>query len=110
TSDDSIVLAWRGGRLEAARSRSHTLHAQKGERLSFFVRPEYVRLIRKDRTAPDAHRHPNVLHGEIVGDRDEGTNWVLFFRLLTPGEPSQATYDLEIEIPKLVYERLNVAS
>ena len=32
------------------------------------------------------------------------------FKLDAAGEPSQGTYDLEIEVPKLVYERLNVSS
>jgi hypothetical protein len=49
-----------------------------------------------------------VFHGEIVGEHDEGTTWTLFFRVDCPGPPSQGFYDLEIEIPKLVYERLNI--
>jgi ABC-type Fe3+/spermidine/putrescine transport system ATPase subunit len=109
-SGDSIVLDWRGGRLEAARSPSHQLHARAGDPLAFFVRPEYVRLIRKNRPVTDGLRQTNLFHGEIVGERDEGTTWVLFFRLARPGEPSQGTYDLEIEIPKLVYERLGIST
>ncbi|HKY20192.1 MAG TPA: ATP-binding cassette domain-containing protein [Vicinamibacterales bacterium] len=105
---DSIVLNWRGGRLEAARSPSHQLHATVGEMLAFFVRPEYVRLIRKNRPVTDGLRQTNLFRGEIVGERDEGTTWALFFRLDAPGTPSQGHYDLEIEIPKLVYERLNI--
>jgi molybdate transport system ATP-binding protein len=110
TREDSLVLNWRGGRLEAARSPSHVVHAKTGERLSFFVRPEYVRLIRKDRPLQESLRRGNIFHGEIVGDRDEGTTWVLFFKVDEPGSPSQGTHDLEIEVPKLVYERLNVSS
>jgi molybdate transport system ATP-binding protein len=108
--EDSIVLNWRGGRIEAASSPSHALHARPGDDLAFFVRAEYVRLIRKDRSVPDSLRLSNVFQGEIVGDRDEGTTWVLFFRLAAAGAPSQGSYDLEIEIPKLVYERLNVSA
>jgi len=108
--EDVIALDWRGGRLTAARSPSHALHARQGDSLAFFVRPEYVRLIRKDRVVPDALRHPNLFRGEIIGDRDEGTTWVLFFKVAAPGPPSQGAYDLEIEIPKLVYERLNVSA
>jgi ABC-type sulfate/molybdate transport systems ATPase subunit len=107
---ESIVLDWRGGRLEAARSPSHPLHARSGDPLAFFIRPEYVRLIRKNRPITDGLRHTNLFHGEIVGERDEGTTWVLFFRLARPGSPSQGSYDLEIEIPKLVYERLGISS
>jgi len=109
-SGDSIILDWRGGRLEAARSPSHSLHARTGDSLAFFVRPEYVRLIRKNRPVTDALRHTNLFHGEIVGERDEGTTWVLFFRLARDGAPSQGAYDLEIEIPKLVYERLGIST
>lgn len=110
TTDESIVLDWRGGRLEAARSPSHPLHARAGDELAFFVRPEYVRLIRKNRQVTDGLRQTNLFHGDIVGERDEGTTWVLFFRLSRPGAPSQGAFDLEIEIPKLVYERLSIST
>ena len=110
SSGESIVLDWRGGRLEAARSPSHQLHARPGDQLAFFVRPEYVRLIRKNRQVTDLLRQTNLFHGEIVGERDEGTTWALFFRLSRPGQPSQGNYDLEIEIPKLVYERLGIST
>ena len=110
SSGDSIVLDWRGGRLEAARSPSHQLHARAGDSLAFFIRPEYVRLIRKNRVVTEGLRQTNLFHGEIVGERDEGTTWVLFFRLARPGVPSQGAYDLEIEIPKLVYERLGIST
>ena len=110
SSGDSIVLDWRGGRLEAARSPSHQLHARTGDTLAFFVRPEYVRLIRKNRVVTEGLRQTNLFHGQIVGERDEGTTWVLYFRLARPGAPSQGAYDLEIEIPKLVYERLGIST
>jgi ABC-type sulfate/molybdate transport systems ATPase subunit len=107
---ESIVLDWRGERIVAARSPSHQLHARIDDELAFFVRPEYVRLIRKNRPVTENLRQTNLFHGEIVGERDEGTTWVLFFRLARPGQPSQGTYDLEIEIPKLVYERLDISN
>jgi hypothetical protein len=77
--------------------------------VAFFIRPEHVRLIRKDRPAPDAAHHMNVLSGSLVGELDQGTTWTLLFRLDAPGPPEQGTYDLEIELPKLVYEMLDVA-
>lgn len=110
TRPESVVIDWRGVRLDAAQSPSHDLHARKGDELAFFVRPEYVRLIRKHRVVSDNLRQTNLFRGDIVGERDEGTTWVLFFRLATPGAPCHGTYDLEIEIPKLVYERLGVAT
>jgi len=110
STTDSVVLDWRGGRLEAARSPSHEMIAQPGDALAFFVRPEYVRLIRKNRPVTDGLRQTNLFHGTIVDERDEGTTWALYFRLDRPGAPSQGTFDLEIEIPKLVYERLRIAT
>jgi molybdate transport system ATP-binding protein len=110
TKPESVVLNWRGMRLEAARSPSHDLHSRRGDELAFFVRPEYVRLIRKNRTVSDNLRQTNLFRGDIVGERDEGAAWVLNFRLAASGSPCQGAYDLEIDIPKLVYERLGLAT
>jgi molybdate transport system ATP-binding protein len=108
-SSQSVFLKWRGQTLEAAQSPSHVLKAAPGDSLAFFIRPEYVRLVRKDRAAPDPRRHVNLFAGDVVGERDEGTTWTLFFRVAAPGRPDQNGHDLEIEVPKLVYERLGVA-
>lgn len=51
----------------------------------------------------------NLMEGEVVGEVDQGTTWTLFFRLEATGEPDQGSYDLEIEVPKLVYEILDLA-
>jgi len=106
---DRIELAWRGHTIEAVNSHVRPYLAPPGTAVAFCVRPEYVRLIRKDRTGPDPAHHMNLLSGTIVGELDQGTVWTLLFRLDAPGAPSQGTYDLEIEIPKLVYEMLDVA-
>ena len=107
-SRHSVFVQWRGQTLEAAQSPSHVLAAAPGASLAFFIRPEDVRLLRKDRPAPDPRRHTNIFEGDVIGERDEGAIWVLFFRLAAPGPPEQNGYDLEIEVPKLVYERLGV--
>lgn len=104
-----IQLRWRGQALEAVNSPSRLFLPQPGTPLAFFIRPEYVRLIRKDRPSLDPGHHMNVMEGEVVGELDQGTTWTLFLRLDVPGEPSHGTWDLEIEIPKLVYEILEVA-
>ncbi len=104
-----IQLRWRGQTLEAVNSPSRLFLPPPGAALPFFVRPEYVRLIRKDRPGPDVVHHMNVMDGEVVGEVDQGTTWTLFFRLSAAGSPSQGTYDLEIEVPKLVYEILDMA-
>jgi molybdate transport system ATP-binding protein len=105
---DRIEIAWRGHTVEAVNSPARPYLAPPGMPVAFCVRPEYVRLVRKDRAAPDPAHHMNLLHGEIVGEVDQGMAWVLFFRLEGAGDPSQGAYDLEIEVPKLVYEILDV--
>ena len=104
-----IQLRWRGQTLEAVNSPSRLFLPPPGTSLAFFVRPEYVRFIRKDRPPLDPRHHMNVMEGEVVGELDQGTTWTLFFRLTTPGEVSHEFYDLEIEVPKLVYEILELA-
>jgi ABC-type Fe3+/spermidine/putrescine transport system ATPase subunit len=108
TSPDRIEIAWRGHLVEAVNSLADPYLAPPGTPIAFFIRPEYVRLIRKDRPGPDPAHHMNVLSGTIVGELDQGTSWTLLFRLDAPGATSQGGYDLEIEVPKLVSEMLDV--
>ncbi len=106
---DIIQLRWRGQTLEAVNSPSRLFLPPPGTHLPFFIRPEYVRLIRKDRPNPDPSHHMNLMEGQVVGEVDQGTTWTLFFRLDAAGEASQGSYDLEVEVPKLVYEILEIA-
>ena len=50
----------------------------------------------------------NLFRGTIVDSIDHGTSWTLLFRVGAPGPPSQGTYDLEIEVPYLVHEILDI--
>jgi molybdate transport system ATP-binding protein len=108
-SPDRIEIVWRGQTVEAVNSLARPYLAPPGTPVAFVVRPEYIRLIRKDRAGPDPAHHMNLLRGTVVDEIDQGTAWTLLFRLDAPGEPSQGGYDLEVEIPKLVYEMLDVA-
>ena len=108
TAPDRIEIAWRGYTLEAVNSPTAPFQAPPGTAVAFVVRPEHIRLIRKDRVGPDPGHHMNRLRGEVVQSIDHGTAWTLCFRLATPGEPSQGAYDLEIEVPHLVYEILDI--
>jgi molybdate transport system ATP-binding protein len=108
TAPDRIEIAWRGYTVEAVNSLAAPFQAVPGTPVAFMVRPEHVRLIRKDRVSPDPGHHMNLLRGEIVESTDHGTSWTLYFRLATPGEPSQGAYDLEVEVPHLVYEILDI--
>ncbi len=78
---------------------------------------QHARLLRPARICPpDPERprarrvahHMNVMHGHIVREADFGTTWSLYIRLDEPGEPAQGDYDLEVEVPRLVYEILEI--
>jgi len=105
---DRIQLRWRGQVLEAVNSPRHSYLPAPDSPLSFFIRPEYVRLIRKDRAGVDGAHHMNLMSGTVVREVDLGTSWTLFLRLDEPGTPAQGDYDLELEVPRLVYEILEI--
>jgi ABC-type spermidine/putrescine transport systems, ATPase components len=107
-SPDRIQFRWRGQSLEAVNSPSRSYLPAPDSPLGFFVRPEYVRLIRKDRGLDDPAHHMNVMTGRVVREIDFGTTWTLQIRLDEPGEPAQGDFDLEVEVPRLVYEILEI--
>jgi molybdate transport system ATP-binding protein len=105
---DRIQIAWRGLMLEAVNSPTRSYLPPADSPIAFFIRPEYVRLIRKDRGSPDAAHHMNLMRGRIVGESDFGMVWSLRLRLDGPGSPAQGSFDLEVEVPRLVYEILEI--
>jgi molybdate transport system ATP-binding protein len=105
---DRIQIAWRGLMLEAVNSPTRSYLPPPDRPIAFFIRPEYVRLIRKDRGSPDAAHHMNLMRGHIVGESDFGTVWSLRLRLDATGSPAQGDFDLEVEVPRLVYEILEI--
>ena len=105
---DLIQLRWRGELLEAANSPTLAYAASPGTPITFCIRPEYIRLIRKDRSEPTPGTHPNLMRGELTGEEDQGPVRTLYFRLDAPGEPSQGAHDLEIDVPRQVYEILEI--
>jgi molybdate transport system ATP-binding protein len=106
---DRIQLRWRGQTLEAVNSPIHSYLPEPGAPLSFYIRPEYVRLIRKDQAPADAAHHMNLMAGRVVGETDFGPTWTLHFKLDEPGRAAQGDHDLEIEVPRMVYEILDIA-
>ena len=106
---DRIQLRWRGQTLEAVNSPTHSYLPEPGAPLSFFIRPEYVRLIRKDHAPADAAHHMNLMSGRVVSESDFGTAWTLYFKLDESGPAAQGDHDLEIEVPRMVYEILDIA-
>jgi molybdate transport system ATP-binding protein len=105
---DRIQISWRGLMLEAVNSPTRSYLPPPDSPIAFFIRPEYVRLIRKDRGTPDAAHHMNLMRGRIVGESDFGTVWSLRLRLDAPGAPALDDFDLEVEVPRLVYEILDI--
>jgi molybdate transport system ATP-binding protein len=105
---DRIQIAWRGHTLEAVNSPTRSYLPPPESAIAFFIRPEYVRLVRKDRGAPDAAHHMNLMRGGVVSEVDFGTVWSLRLTLDTPGAPAQGDFDLEVEVPHLVYEILEI--
>ena len=105
---DRIQLRWRGLTLEAVNSPTRSYLPPPDSPIAFFIRPEYVRLIRKDRGAPYPGHHMNLMTGVVVSDVDLGTTWTLRIRLDEPGPPAQGEFDLEVEVPRLVYEILEI--
>jgi molybdate transport system ATP-binding protein len=105
---DRIQLRWRGQLLEAVNSPTRSYLPAPDSSIAFYIRPEYVRLIRKDRGRPDVTHHMNVMRGRVIDEADFGTTWTLRFRLDQPGTPAQGDFDLEIDVPRLVYEILGI--
>jgi ABC-type sulfate/molybdate transport systems ATPase subunit len=108
SAPDRIQVLWRGHVLEAVNSPRHAYLPPPEAPIAFFVRPEYVRLIRKDRVAGDPQHHMNRMVGTVVADEDFGATYTLRLRLDTPGPPAQGDHDLEVEVPHLVYEILDI--
>jgi molybdate transport system ATP-binding protein len=106
---DRIQFRWRGQVLEAVNSPTRSYLPAPDSPLAFFIRPEYVRLIRKDRDHVDGAHHMNLMSGTVVREVDQGASWTLFIRLDEPGPPAQGDYDIELEVPRLVYEILEIA-
>ena len=105
---DRIQIRWRGHTLEAVNSPARSYVPTAESPVAFFIRPEYVRLVRKKTGVPDAAHHMNLMRGTVVGETDFGTVWSLRLRLDTPGVPAQGEFDLEVEVPRLVYEILEI--
>lgn len=107
-SPAGLRIAWRGQHLEVRIPPDRPTPPPPGGPVTFFVRPEDLRLIRKDGPPPDRAHHTNILSGRVVRDTDRGVTWTLMVRLDAPGEPAQDGFDLEIDVPRFVYEMLRI--
>jgi len=104
---DLVRLSWRGQELMAANWPDSPDLPARGSRVGFFVRPEHVRLMRKDRAGPEGDRRANLIAGRIVGEVDMGAVVALQFAV-AGGEPPAQGFDLEVEVSRLVHEKLCV--
>jgi molybdate transport system ATP-binding protein len=105
--ETTVTLDWMGHAIIAAHAAHHPASAP-GAPIAFFVRPEYIRLVRKDRPAGELARRTNLLAGTVVEEIDSGTTYTLRFAAdAAPGEAAPPL--LEIDIPKLAHEMLGVA-
>ncbi len=104
---DRIWIRWRGHVLEAANPVAATVPAA-GAPVAFFIRPEDLRLIRKDGPPPDPAHHTNILTATVLRDADFGVTRTVFLAIDVPGEPAQQDYDLEIDVPRFVYDLLHL--
>ena len=103
-----VRLDWRGHTMVAANWPERPDLPAAGSRVAFFVRPEHVRLMRKDRGGPVPERRVNLISGAVVGEVDMGSMVALQFRAEGDGPPQARGYDLEIEVSRLVHEKLCV--
>ncbi|MBI5653711.1 MAG: ABC transporter ATP-binding protein [Chloroflexi bacterium] len=78
-----------------------------GARVHVCIRPERVMLLRPERAG--ASSDENALHGAIVREMSDGANATLYFRALDARLDPTQDYDLQIELPVYIYERLNLA-
>ncbi|MBK8002865.1 MAG: ABC transporter ATP-binding protein [Gemmatimonadetes bacterium] len=108
STPEFIRLLWRGQELQAANWPERPDLPAAGTRVGFFVHPEHVRLMRKDRHEHAGARRVNRVDGRIVGETDLGASVALHFRADGTGEPPARGYDLEIELSRLVHEKLCV--
>ena len=50
----------------------------------------------------------NLMGGTVVREEDLGATWTLASGSTSPASPAQGDYDLEVEVPRLVYEILEI--
>ena len=106
-----ITLGWRGRRIHVANWPGRPDLPVSGRRVGFFVRPEHVRLVRKDRPGIEGEHRINLIRGSLVGEVDMGASVALRFladEVPGAGPAPLSGYDFEIEVSRLVYEKLGL--
>ena len=78
-----------------------------GARVFVCLRPERVMLVRPERARISSGE--NALRGEIVREMNDGMNVTLYFRADGARLMAEQDYDIQVELPVYIYERLNLA-
>ncbi len=81
---------------------------ERGQAVAVCVRAERVMLTRPER-AEHANAE-NLLRGEIVREASDGMTVTLFFRAEAARLAPQQDFDLQIQVPVYIYERLGLAT
>lgn len=81
---------------------------EPGASVHLCLHPERVTLVRPDRAEKSARE--NELHGTLVREMSDGMNVTLYFRADGKRLVKEQDYDLQIELPVYIYERLNLAT
>ena len=72
------------------------------------LHPERVTLVRPERGEQSSPE--NQVHGHLVREMSDGMTVTLFFRAEGARMVKEQDYDLQIELPVYIYERLNLAT
>ncbi|MDO8670639.1 MAG: ABC transporter ATP-binding protein [Dehalococcoidia bacterium] len=78
----------------------------RGDRVDFCIRPEHIMLIRPDRVPGESVKE-NQLEGCIVEETSHGSSLTILFKILS--QANGRNYDLQIEVPAHIYQRLDIA-
>lgn len=79
-----------------------------GTRVHVCLRPERITFVRPERAGPSSDE--NALHGQLIRESSDGSTATLYFRADDARLVKGQDYDLQIELPVYVYERLNLAT
>ncbi len=81
---------------------------EPGSRVHLCLRPERITLLRPERTGESLSE--NAVEGSLIREMSDGENVTLYFRAAGARLVKEQDYDLQIELPVYIYERLNLAN
>ncbi|MGE0551844.1 MAG: ABC transporter ATP-binding protein [Gemmatimonadales bacterium] len=99
------VVTWAGHRLSAPIPPSLSARLGVGAEVTLLIRPEHVRLVRKDRPPP-RHDRLNLLGTSLIECLDHGPTYSL--RMAVGAREGGTTEILEVQVPRLVYRLLRL--